>query len=104
MYVLLRDSAASEWTAYVVKEIWNRKIGPQARRFYYRCHSSLSVDHFKALAFSFRMTYAGPATETGGADVSEFYRLDDEVLPFFPDDVPARKRKRIGDGAIQTVL
>ena len=55
--------------------------------------AALIVDHFKALAFSFRMTYAGPATETDGADLSKFYRLDDEVLPFFPDDVPARKRK-----------
>ena len=61
--------------------------------FSYRCDSLLTVDHFKALAFSFRMTYAGPATETGGADLSKIYRLDDEVLPFFPDDVPARKRK-----------
>ena len=93
VYVLLRDSAVSEWTAKRVQDIWWNKIGPQARRFNYRCNSSLSVDHFKALAFSFRMTYAGPATETGGADVSKFYRLDDEVLPFFPDDVPARKRK-----------
>ena len=93
MYVLLRDSAVSEWAAYLVHPIWNQKPRPNPRRFFYKCDSFLTVDHFKALAFSFRMTYAGPATETGGADLSKFYRLDDEVLPFFPDDVPARKRK-----------
>ena len=62
------------------------KLGPNPRRFFYKCDSFLTVDHFKALAFSFRMTYAGPATETGGADLSKFYRLDDEVLPFFSDN------------------
>ena len=83
VYVFLRDSAVSEWTAYLVQEIWKSKIGLNPRYFSYRCDSFLTVDHFKALAFSFRMTYAGPATETGGADLSKFYRLDDEVLPFF---------------------
>ena len=82
----LRDSAVSEWTAYLVEKIWERKIGPNPRRFFYMCASFLTVDHFKALAFSFRMTYAGPATETGGADLSKFYRLDEEVLPFLPDN------------------
>eukprot|EP00973_Karenia_brevis_P086682 12019492-Karenia_brevis.AAC.1 len=64
VYVLLRDSAVSEWTASDVHTIWEEKIGPQARRFSNRCNSVLIVDPFKALAFSMRMTYAGPATET----------------------------------------
>eukprot|EP00973_Karenia_brevis_P079117 10977363-Karenia_brevis.AAC.1 len=63
VYVLLRENAANEWAAYLVQEIWKSRIGPRARYLSYRCDSSLTVDHFKALAFSFRMTYAGPATE-----------------------------------------
>eukprot|EP00973_Karenia_brevis_P046472 6444605-Karenia_brevis.AAC.1 len=70
VYVLLRGSAVSKWIAYDVRTIWEEKIGPQARRFSHRCNSVLNVDHFKALAFSLHTTYAGPATETGGADVS----------------------------------
>eukprot|EP00973_Karenia_brevis_P078580 10908622-Karenia_brevis.AAC.1 len=70
MYMLLPESSASEWTAYLVQETWKRKIGPKARTCSYKSDCSLTVDHLKVLAFSVRMTYAGPATETGGADVS----------------------------------
>ena len=33
VYVLLRDSAVSEWTAYLVEPIWKRKLGPNPSRF-----------------------------------------------------------------------
>ena len=74
-------------------KIYERKLGESPQYSDYNCGSSLTVDHFKALAFSFRMNYAGPATETGGEDVSRCYILNEEVLPYFPEDVPARKRK-----------
>eukprot|EP00973_Karenia_brevis_P046527 6452491-Karenia_brevis.AAC.1 len=53
VYVLLRDSAASEWTESIVQEIWKSKIRPQARRFSYRCKSSFKCGSFQGIGFQF---------------------------------------------------
>ena len=53
----------------------------------------LKVEDFQYFACVLRMMYAGPAVDTEATKSSSVYRLDPQLLPSYPEDIPLLYRK-----------